>query len=127
MEHEIVRSIAAAQKDAQAADALARQHQPHIKAEVPDGSSPPDCCVFIFESLLSESQNGGFQVHPHPYGMRLNLEGLSHGLKTVHRTVFTAAALPPPFRVPLGVSKMPRSARSEAFLVRQKGLEPPTY
>ena len=28
---------------------------------------------------------------PHPYGMRLKSEGLSHGLKTVHRTVFTAA------------------------------------
>ena len=26
--------------------------------------------------------------------------GLSHGLKTVHRTVFAAAKLPPPFRVP---------------------------
>ena len=57
MEHEIVRSVAAAQKDAQAADALARQHQPHIKAEVPDGSSPPDCCIFIFESLLLNTIN----------------------------------------------------------------------
>ena len=26
--------------------------------------------------------------------------GLSHGLKTVHRTVFAAVKLPPPFRVP---------------------------
>lgn len=33
MEHEIVRSVAAAQKDAQAADALVRQYLPFIKAE----------------------------------------------------------------------------------------------
>ena len=33
--------------------------------------------------------------------VRSEKRGLSHGLKTVHRTVFTAAKLPPPFRVPL--------------------------
>ena len=33
MEHEIVRSVAAAQKDAQTADALVRQYLPFIKAE----------------------------------------------------------------------------------------------
>ena len=33
MEHEIVRSVAAAQKDAQASDALVRQYLPFIKAE----------------------------------------------------------------------------------------------
>ena len=48
-----------------------------------------------------------------PTGCVWNRKGLSHGLKTVHRTAFTAAVLPPPFRVP-------------AFLlgktVRQKGL-----
>ena len=33
MDHEIVRSVAAAQKDAQAADALVRQCLPFIKAE----------------------------------------------------------------------------------------------
>lgn len=38
---------------------------------------------------------------PHPSGMRLKSEGLSHGLKTVHRTVFTRPAAGPPFRVPL--------------------------
>ena len=32
-----------------------------------------------------------FRFHPHPFRMRLKPEGLSHGLKTVHRTVFTAA------------------------------------
>ena len=42
-----------------------------------------------------------------------NGKGLSHGLKTVHRTVFTAAALPPPFRVPPFLLEV---------AVRQKGL-----
>ena len=33
MDHEIIRSVAAAQRDAQAADALIRQYLPFIKAE----------------------------------------------------------------------------------------------
>ena len=41
-----------------------------------------------YQHFLSSDR---FQFDPHPYGMRLKLEGLSHGLKTVHRTVFTAA------------------------------------
>ena len=57
-------------------------------AETPDGNSPLDCCIFTFESLSLEYKNGvsrgvsrkDFQVHPHPYGVRLNLAGLSHGL-----------------------------------------------
>ena len=32
-----------------------------------------------------------FNFHPHPYGMRLKAEGLSHGLKTCHRHVFLTA------------------------------------
>ena len=48
-----------------------------------------------------------------PTGRVWNGKGLSHGLKTVHRTVFTAAALPPPFRVPPFLLEV---------AVRQKGL-----
>ena len=29
-----------------------------------------------------------FKFNPHPYRMRLDLEGLTHGGKTVRRTVF---------------------------------------
>ena len=36
-----------------------------------------------------------FKFNPHPFRMRLELEGLSHGLKTCHRHVFLTA-----FRVP---------------------------
>ena len=61
-----------------------------------------------------------------PTGRVWNRKGLSHGLKTVHRTVFTAAALPPPFRVPPGASKIAYPEWDTLFLVRQKGLEPPT-
>ena len=35
------------------------------------------------------------KTNPHPYGMRLDFAGLSHGLKTCHRHVFLTA-----FRVP---------------------------
>ena len=38
--------------------------------------------------------------HPHPYRMRLKIRGLSHGLKSVHRTLFApVCGLVPPFRV----------------------------
>ena len=40
-------------------------------------------------------QHMRFIFHLHPYRMHLEYEGLSHGLKTVHRTVFFT-----PFRVP---------------------------
>ena len=39
---------------------------------------------------------------------------------------FTAAMQPPPFRVPPDVPKSGPSIRMTRFLVRQKGLEPPT-
>ena len=60
------------------------------------------------------------RFHPHPYGMRLKSEGLSHGLKTCHRHVFlTAFRVPPPIPEKTGY---PTGIRS--FLVREMGLEP---
>ena len=62
------------------------------------------------------------RFHPHPCGMRLKPEGLSHGLKTVHRTVFTRPAAGPPFRVPPVKSKTGHPGWDNPFLVRRKGL-----
>ena len=39
---------------------------------------------------------------PHPYGMRSERTGFSHGLKSVHWTLFTpVCALVPSFRIPI--------------------------
>jgi len=48
-----------------------------------------------------------FDLRPHPYRMRPQIKGLSHGLKTCHRHVFAPVhTLVPPFRVhPSGVPK----------------------
>ena len=56
-----------------------------------------------------------------PTGCVWNEKGLSHGLKTCHWHVFLT-----PFRVPPGVSKIAYPEWDTLFLVRQKGLEPPT-
>ena len=57
-----------------------------------------------------------------PTGCVWNGKGLSHGLKTCHWHVFLT-----PFRVPPGESKTVYPRWDTPFLVRQKGLEPPTY
>ena len=57
-----------------------------------------------------------------PTGRVWNGKGLSHGLKTCHWHVFLT-----PFRVPPCESKTVYPQRDTPFLVRQKGLEPPTY
>ena len=62
-----------------------------------------------------------------PPGCVLKPEGLSHGLKTVHRTVFTLASPGPAFRVPFGTKQKADTRMGICFLVRRKGLEPPTY
>ena len=60
-----------------------------------------------------------FKFHPHPSGMRLESEGLSHGLKTCHRHVFLTA-----FRVPSEHKKSRYPDGYLDFLVREMGLEP---
>ena len=54
--------------------------------------------------------------------------GLSHGLKTVHRTVFAAARLPPPFRVPYPFHKK-NTIRKDGVLFMGwiMGLEPTIF
>ena len=65
---------------------------------------------------------GEFRFHPHPSGMCLKSEGLSHGLKTCHRHVFLTA-----FRVlhltqPKKYLQLPNGIWR--YLVREMGLEP---
>ena len=60
-----------------------------------------------------------FRFHPHPCWMRLESEGLSHGLKTCHRHVFLTA-----FRVPSEHKKWADPKGSAHILVREMGLEP---
>ena len=76
---------------------------------------------------MGYAETGRFHSIHTPTGRVWNEKGLSHGLKTVQWTVFTAAVLPPPFRVPSGVPKIAYPIWDTLFLVRQKGLEPPTY
>ena len=47
----------------------------------------------------ARSHPSGVRAERRPYRIAPYGAGLSHGLKTVHRTVFAAAKLPPPFRV----------------------------
>ena len=41
----------------------------------------------------------------HPYRIHLVSKGLSHGLKSVHRTLFTLPPVGPSFRVPTTIKK----------------------
>ena len=59
------------------------------------------------------------KTSPHPSRMRPAFEGLSHGGKTVHRTVFCSA-----FRVCIHIPRKRSSSRMTSFLVREMGLEP---
>ena len=51
-----------------------------------------------------------FKFNPHPFRMRLEFEGLSHGLKTCHRHVFLTA-----FRVPSEHKNMGRPERVSPY------------
>ena len=46
-----------------------------------------------------------FDSHPHPYRMRLQIKGLSHGLKKCPPDTFLPRFARPPFRVPPSVLK----------------------
>ena len=74
------------------------------------------------------SASDRFRFDPHPYGMRLKPEGLSHGLKTVHRTVFTAADAAAALSSPLSRAQQKYLQIPKGiwrYLVRERGLEPP--
>jgi len=65
----------------------------------------PEGTRLHFLPLRGTGKNQGrhqFKLHPHPYRMRLQFEGLSHGLKIARPlSIFTpVCALVPPFRVP---------------------------
>ena len=62
----------------------------------------------------------------HPYRMRSATNGFSHGLKTVHRTVFASVcALVPPFRIPIRQKEKPHRMVWFFFLAEDEGFEPP--
>ena len=63
-------------------------------------------------------------LRPHPYRMRSQVHGLSHGLKSVHRTLLTPVrALVPPFRFHRLYQKRTATAVL-SFLVEPRGIEP---
>ena len=70
---------------------------------------------------------GGSRVR-RPYRLAPCGAGLSHGLKTVHRTVFAAVKLPPPFRVPCPFHKK-NTIRKDGVLFMGwiMGLEPTIF
>ena len=112
--------------------ALGHTRPAHQKRVTPDGITRfwYECSYGTFGKgapYRRFSASNLFRFHPHPYGMRLKPEGLSHGLKTVHRTVFTAACAAAALSSPARVSKNQIPEWVSGFLVRRKGLEPPTY
>ena len=46
-----------------------------------------------------------FDLHPHPYRMRLQIKGLSHGLKKCPPDTFLPRFARSPFRVPISPLK----------------------
>ena len=71
---------------------------------------------------------GGFPFIHIPNGMRLKGKGLSHGLKKSPPDSFLRQLrCRRPFESQLMYQKRGHPERMTSFLVRQKGLEPPTY
>ena len=103
-------------------------HLEHEKIQMPEGFFGASVLIGLFKKCAHTNAFGAsniFRFHPHPSGMRLKSEGLSHGLKSVHRTLFAPVrGLVPLFRVPSPRKKMSRPVGAAHFLVREMGLEP---
>ena len=82
-----------------------------------DESSPLHCVVPFNHTGCIRNVAGGCS---HPHGVRPEFSGLSHGLKTLHRSVFTAATLPPPFRVPFGILLRGTPEETRYIMVSQR-------
>ena len=64
-------------------------------------------------------------IRPHPYWVRSDVHGLSHGLKSVHRTLFTpVCGLVPPFQVLRSYQKKPSANALGFFWQGHKDLNP---
>ena len=87
-----------------------------------DESSPLHCVAPFNHTGCIRNVAGGCS---HPHGVRPEFSGLSHGLKTLHRSVFTAAMLPPPFRVPSDVPKNRSSKKDDLFFGTPEGTRTP--
>ena len=74
---------------------------------------------------MSEIRTSVIGFNPHPYRMRLEINGFSHGLKSVHRTLFApVCALVPAFRIPLDVKIIPTPDVVGIILAERVGFEP---
>ena len=61
---------------------------------------PPDICIWMGLSLPDEHSCKKNVLAPTPIRVRSQEHGFSHGLKSVHRTLFApVCALVPPFRI----------------------------
>ena len=85
------------------------------------------------ESLPGSRLHHIFDSHPHPYRMRLQIKGLSHGLKKCPPDTFLPRFARPSFRVPKtkkertpeGVrSGTPEGTRTPDLLIRSQSLYP---
>ena len=66
-----------------------------------------------------------FNSVPQPYGPRPGIGGFSHGLKSVHRTLFTpVCALVPAFRIPVPTINKGAAIAAPLFMVGVSGFEP---
>ena len=103
------------------------QAPPGVRRKRPGDEVFPDSKKQIPEWICSNSQPRHlFDPCPHPYRMRPQIKGLSHGLKKCPPDTFLPALRSGrPFESP-GVAKKQIPEWVSAFLVRRKGLEPPT-
>ena len=79
--------------------------------------------------LIPNSSENKIEESQHPLRDASFFYGLSHGLKIARQlSIFTpVCALVPPFRVPRCIKNSRHPNGYLEFLVRRKGLEPPTY
>ena len=110
--------------------ALGHTRPAHQKRVTPDGITRfwYECSYGTFGKgapYRRFSASNLFRFHPHPYGMRLKPEGLSHGLKTVHRTVFTAACAAAALSSPARSIKKPDTRMGIWFFGTPEGTRTP--
>ena len=106
-------------------------HSFGMKIEVSPSSSRRRAIVhrtiaLIFRVSFSDERKS--RLHLHPYRMHLKPAGLSHGLQNSPLDCFVPSLrLGRPFESAQRIKKREVPFGTSRFLVRRKGLEPPTY